>query len=175
MSRLPYPPGQEPLQALAACNERLLHHCATLARLASQLGDGAFDPQARSAVEQLSRFFDQALPLHHADQEQDLFPALLEAMAGSDAVCLQEIGDGLAQEHRELQRLWLRLRPALQDLASGRVGSLPAQELEGFIARCQACVAREDGELLPMAARLLLDGQLEQLAEAMRRRRSTPT
>ena len=175
MSRLPYEPGQEPLQAMADCNERLLQHCATLRRLAPYLGECGFDPQARTAVDQLSRFFDHALPLHHADQEQDLFPALLEAMAGSHAVCLHELGDGLAQEHRELQRLWLGLRPALQDLASGRVGSLPAQEVEGFIARCQACAAREDGELLPMAARLLLDGQLEQLAEGMRRRRSTPT
>lgn len=175
MSRLPPEPGQEPLQAMADCNERLLHHCATLRRLAPCLRECGFDPQARTAVDQLSRFFDQALPLHHADQEQDLFPALLEAMAGSDAVCLRELGAGLAQEHRELQRLWLRLRPALDDVASGRAGSLPAQEVEGFIARCQACVAREDGELLPMAARLLLDTQLEQLAEGMRRRRSTST
>jgi len=173
---IPEPPAgsEPPLQALAGCNQRLLRHCATLRRLALYLGECGFDADARAANGQLLRFFDHVLPLHHASQEKELFPALLESMAGSDAVCLRELGDGLAGQHRELWRLWLRLRPALLDLASGRAGALPVQEVEAFIGHCQACVALEDGELLPMAARLLSDGQLAQLDAAMHRRRTGP-
>jgi hypothetical protein len=167
--------SEPPLQALAACNQRLLRHCATLRRLGLYLGECGFDADARAANAGLLRFFDRTLPLHHADAQEGLVPALLESMAGSDAVCLRELGDGLASQHREFWRLWLRLRPALLDLASGRAGALPVQEVEAFLGHCQACVALEDGELLPMAARLLSDAQLAQLADAMHRRRAGPT
>lgn len=167
--------SEPPLQALAGCNQRLLRHCATLRRLALYLGECGFDVDARTANGQLLRFFDHVLPLHHTDAQQGLVPALTESMAGSDAVCLGELGERLAGQHRELWRLWLRLRPALLDLASGRAGSLPVQEVEAFIGHCQACVALEDGELLPMAARLLSDSQLAELGAAMHRRRAGPT
>ena len=171
----PSPSAEEPLQALAGCNQRLLRHCATLRRLVLYLGECGIDVQARGAIERLLHFFDQVLPLQHADLEQELVPALIESMAGSDAVCLHDMGDSLARGHRELRRLWLGLRPALQDVAAGRAESLPAQETEHFIAHCQSVVAHADGELLPMAQRLLLDGQLDQMAAGMRRRRSAPT
>lgn len=165
----------EPLQALAGCNARLLRHCATLRRLVLDLGECGFDAQAQTAIRRLFHFFDLDLLLHHADEEQDLFPALIESMAGSDAVCLHGMTEGIALEHRELQRLWLRLLPVLEDVATGRAGTLPVHEVEAFVERCEAAVAREDGELLPMAARLLTDGQLEQIGEGMRQRRSGPT
>lgn len=169
------PSSEEPLPALATSNQRLLRHCAELGRLAPVLGQGGADAQARATAAGLCRFFDHELPLHHADRMQDLFPALLEAMAGSDAVCLNGITQGLAAQHLELQRLWQRLRPALADAAAGRPAALPAPEVDQFAARCRECVEREDGELLPMAARLLADAQLEQIATAMRARRAVPT
>jgi hemerythrin-like domain-containing protein len=167
--------SQPPLDAMAGCNQRLLRHCAALRRLALYVGECGFDGEASAATGRLLRFFDSVLPQHHADQEEDLFPALIESMAGSDAVCLHEITDGIAQQHRELRRLWLQLRSALLDLASGRASALPVHEIEGFIGHCQAGVAREDGELLPMAARLLSDDQLAQIGAAMAQRRSRPT
>ena len=43
--------------------------------------------------------------------------------------------------------------------------------LEAFVALCQAHLEQEDGELLPMAERLLSDDALEEIAEAMQRGR----
>ena len=162
--------AEGPLDTMSGCNQRLLRHCATLRRLVLYLGECGCDGQAQGAIERLLFFFDRVAPQHHAAEEQELFPALIESMAGSDAVCLHEITAGLALEHRELQRLWLRLRPALQDVFVGRTDSLPVREVESFIERCQACVAREAGDLLPMASRLLTDDQLEAVAEGMRMR-----
>jgi hemerythrin-like domain-containing protein len=166
---------EEPLPVLAACNQRLLRHCADLRRLVLVLGERGFDAQARATAAGLFQFFDHELPRHHADEAQDLFPALLESMAGSDAACLHAITQGLGAQHLELQRLWRRLRPALDDAAAGRCAALPAREVETFVDHCRACVEREDGELLPMAARLLADAQLEQIATAMHARRAGPT
>jgi hypothetical protein len=167
--------SEPPLQSLAGCNQRLLRHFAALRRLALYVGECGFDVQARAATASLLHFFDHVLPLHHADQQLGLFPALVESMAGSDAACLRDITQAAAQQQHELWRLWLRLRPALLDLASGRAAALPVHDIEDFIAHGQAGVAREDGELLPMAQRLLADADLERLDAAMRQRRTRPT
>lgn len=167
---IPEPPAasEPPLEAMAACNQRLLRHCACLRRLAMEVRECGFDGPPRTAMLALFDFFDRILPLQHSAQEAALFPALIESMAGSDAVCLREITHGLAQQHRELGRLWQRLRPVLLELADGGAGALPVHEIEAFIAHCQAGVARENGELLPTAARLLSDGDLERIGAALR-------
>jgi hemerythrin-like domain-containing protein len=166
--------GAAPLEAMSACNERLLRHCATLRRLVLYLGECCCDAQAHAAIERLLHFFDTVLPRHHSDEQDELFPALIESMAGSDAVCLHDVTGGLVQDHRAVQRHWLRLRPAIKDVLGGRSQALPAHEVEALVERCLACVTREDGELLPMAARLLSDDQLQAIAAAMRERRSPP-
>lgn len=166
--------GSAPLEWLSACNRRLLQHCASLRRLGMYLSEVGLDAQARPAVAQLLHYCDEVLPMQHADEEQDLFPALIESMAGSDAVCIHETARSLSLEHSELRRRWDRLRPALADAALGAPAALPLEEIDSFIALCHAAVAREDGELLPMAARLLSDQQLGEMAAAMRRRRERP-
>jgi hemerythrin-like domain-containing protein len=171
----PPPAGEDPLQALAGANQRLLGHCATLRRLGLYLNECGFDTQASEALQQACRFFNDVLPRHHADEDIDLAPALLESMAGSDAVCLRDITDALAREHRALRQLWSALQPALDEVAAGRAQSLPVHEVETFVERCQACVAREESELLPMASRLLADGQIIAIGNGMRRRRQSPT
>ncbi len=174
---IPEPPvgSEPPLQALASANRRMLDHCAALRGLALHVGECGFDPEARAITGRLLRFFDHVLPQGHADRQVDLFPELIESMAGSDAVCLREITDGMAAQQHELWRLWLRLRPALLDLASGRSGALPTHAVDNLVDHCRNAAQREDSELLPMAARLLAGEQLERIGAAMRRRRSRPT
>jgi hypothetical protein len=148
---VPEPAGaEETLEAMASCNDRMLRHCASLRRLVLYLGECGCDAQARHAIDGLFHFFDHVLPRHHAAQEDELFPALLESMAGSDAVCIREITQRLADDHRDIQLRWLRLRPAVD-----RATALAAHDVEAFVERCSACAALETSELLPMAARLL--------------------
>jgi hypothetical protein len=171
----PAPGTEPPLDALAACNQRLLRHCATLRRLALYVGECGFDAEAAAATARLLRFFGQVLPRQHAAMEASLFPELIESMAGSDAVCLHDINNALSQQHKDLARMWAGLRPSLLDLEGGRATSLPVHEIEGFIAACKEAVAREDGELLPMAARLLSDAQLERIGAALAAQPPAPT
>ncbi|MDQ6881042.1 MAG: hemerythrin domain-containing protein [Pseudomonadota bacterium] len=171
----PLPGAEELLQAMADFNRRLLDHCADLRRLVPAPDERGFHAHARADMHQLSRFFAEELPRHHDDQDLDLLPALIESMAGSDAVCLREITDLLTREHRELRRQWLIIRPAIDGVCNGRTQALPVPEIEAFVERCEACVAREGSELLPMAARLLSDAQLAAIGESMHRRRLAPT
>jgi hemerythrin-like domain-containing protein len=162
---------EAPLEMLAACHARIEQQCATLQRLVPHVAGHGADAQARSAAAGVMRYFDTAAVQHHADEEADLFPALLEAMAGSDAVCLHELTVGLAAEHRELESRWRQVRGALAQVAAGAATSLDADAIDAFVGLYQRHIAREEGELLPMAARLLGDDALDRVGRAMRERR----
>lgn len=163
--------ADRPLAMMATCHERLGRQCATLRRLVPHLAGAGADAEAQEAARAVLRYFDRASPQHHQDEEEDLFPALLESMAGSDAVCIRELTKSLAADHRTLQAAWARLRDPLLAVAEGRSAGLPAAEVEAFVALNEAHGAREDAELLPMAERLLDDGALARIGEAMKRRR----
>ena len=168
----PPPVGFEaPLEMLSACHARIEQQCATLQRLVQHVAVHGTDAQARSAAAGVMHYFDTAAVDHHADEEMDLFPALIEAMAGSDAVCLRELTAGLATEHRELESRWRQVREALAQVAVAATTSLDADAIAAFVGIYQRHIAREEGELLPMAARLLDDDALDRVGRAMRERR----
>lgn len=162
---------EAPLEMLAACHGRIEQQCATLRRLVPHLAAHGADAQARTAAANVMRYFDTAAPHHHADEEQDLFPALLEAMAGSDAVCIRDLTGRLAGEHEELASAWARLRLQLAGIAEGGANDLARDLVEDFVRRHERHLALENAELLPLAARLLSDAQLDAIGRAMRARR----
>jgi hemerythrin-like domain-containing protein len=163
-----------PLEMLYACHQRIHRQCATLRRLVPHLVAYGSDAQAREAATQVLRYFDTAAVHHHADEEQDLFPALLESMAGSDAVCLREMIDGLMVQHRELDTHWCAVRHVLECVAAGDAATLDVDAVETLAKTYAAHIAREEDELLPMAARLLGDDALRRMGESMRTRRGLP-
>jgi hemerythrin-like domain-containing protein len=160
-----------PLAMLSACHGRVEQQCDTLRRLLAHLAAQGADRAAREAAAAVRRYFDTAAAHHHADEEQDLFPALLEAVAGSDAVCLRALTDGLRAEHRQLEARWQRLRVPLGTLAEGGEAALDAAQVQAFTQAYAGHIAREEAELLPLARRLLDDAQLDVLGRAMRQRR----
>lgn len=160
-----------PLAMLAECHRRVERQCATLARLVPHLAAHGSDAAAREASTAVLRYFDTAAPKHHADEEEDLFPALIESMAGSDAVCLRDIIGALHADHRELDRRWALLRRSLSAIASGEPATLRADDVQAFGDLYAQHIAREEGELLPMAERLLDEATLGRIGAAMRRRR----
>lgn len=160
-----------PLELLGACHGRVKAQCATLRRLVAHLARVGIDADAREVALKIQRYFDVAAVAHHADEEQDLFPALFESVAGSDATCIRDLTQSLAADHRELEVRWGRLREALDRVAAGEPAALDADEVEAFVALNERHVAREDAELLPMAARLLGDAELAAMGPSMRARR----
>lgn len=173
------PPGQvaaavgfdTPLAMLAECHRRVERQCATLARLVPHLSVHGSDAAAGEAAAAVLRYFDLAAPKHHADEEEDLFPALIESMAGSDAVCLREMIDALRADHRELDRRWAILRRSLTAIEAGEPAALWADDVQAFGDLYARHIAREERELLPMAKRLLDDAALERIGAAMQARR----
>lgn len=162
---------EAPLEMLAACHGRIERQCLTLERLAEHLPVHGCDEQARQAAVAVMRYFDTAAKDHHADEEEDLFPALLEAMAGSDAVCIRELTDTLRSEHRQLETLWQRLRRELLAISQDQPHGFDRTLAEAFTGAYRAHAHKEDTELLPMATRLLSEEQIDRVGAAMRQRR----
>jgi hemerythrin-like domain-containing protein len=157
---------------LSACHGRVEQQCATLRRLVPHLAAHGADADARTAAAAVLRYFDTSAQDHHADEEVDLFPALIDSMAGSDAVCLRELIGALTADHRQLEAAWQRVRGVLVRIAVGDDRAmLEAADVETLVGLYERHIAREEGELLPMAARLLGDDALERIGRAMRERR----
>lgn len=179
------PDAGDPLGLLDACHDRMRRQLDTLERLLGRQrqADGPLvDEDVRLAARAIRRYFDEAAPRHHRDEEQDLFPAIIESMAGSDAVCLHAIVARLTAEHESLEQAWRALRPGLAALADEADGAdagdgavaqarLDPEAAEGFLSACREHLALEDAELMPLAHRLLSDAQLAQISESMRARR----
>lgn len=160
-----------PLEMLAACHHRVQRQCTTLRRLVTHLETREVDEDARAAATAVMRYFDTSARDHHADEENDLFPALVESMAGSDATCIRELIDSLKADHRSIEARWRELRPLLARIAAGEAQVLRADDVQPLIASYERHIAREEDELLPMAARLLSDSALQDVGRAMRERR----
>ena len=162
---------EAPLEMLAACHGRIQTQCATLLRLRSHVAMFGADDAASSAIRSVTRYFDGAAHDHHEDEERDLFPALLESMAGSDAICIRQLVDSLTIDHRELERLWEILKAWLGRIEARDTASPETGEISLFVDLYDRHIAREQQELLPMAARLLGSPDLDRIGHSMRLRR----
>ena len=165
-------PGFEaPLEMLAACHGRIRDHCATLLRVRVHVTAHGADAAASGAAHSVVHYFDRGARDHHADEEQDLFPALIESMAGSDPVCIRELAESLTAEHRELDRLWGIVRTWLGAVAMGHASAPAPAEIDPFVELYERHAKREEAELFPMAERLLGTGALAAIGRSMRQRR----
>src|SRR5215208_3877598 len=155
---------------LSDLHARTLHHCAMLRQLAAHRAESGGNEQIRRDAESLLGYFNVDVPRYYSDEEEDLFPALLESMAGSDAVCLRDLTHAMTREHRGLEAMWGRLRTSVAAIAGAQQCLLDSGEVEAFVALNQSHIEREEAELLSMASRLLTDEALAQLWTSMRER-----
>lgn len=160
-----------PLEMLSACHGRVERQCQTLQRLVPHLAANGPDQAARDAAKSILLYFDTSAKHHHADEEEDLFPALLQAVPASGMAALRELIDALCAQHRELEQVWGRIRWKLEGIWLGIGPELGADEVAEMVDLYQRHIAREEDELLPLAARLLDDSQLDGVGRAMRLRR----
>ncbi len=152
-------PGfDNPVGLLRACHDKILLHCDLLERCLLQP-----DP---ATAKQVHRYFSKSAPLHHSDEEEDVFP-LLARTSTHTASLINKLG----REHAELRTLWEVLEPGLQQLPDNGFDSRFMDAANRFIRLNRAHVEQENRELLPAAAELLDEVATGALGEAMAARR----
>jgi hemerythrin-like domain-containing protein len=163
----PAPSFDDPLGMLFACHRRIEKQLDTLSRLQQHLPKHGSDKDAGIAARAILKYFDEAAPNHHADEEESLFPRLHAALPGpADAVIAP-----LLDDHALLANNWAALRPLLADIAAGRPVILPAAQVEAVRAAYASHIAREDTDLFPLARRVLDTEALAAMGREMADRR----
>ena len=156
---------ERPLELLYACHDRVRRFTALAGRLAAHVVDHGADEQARDAATQILRYFELSLPNHHADEEEDVFPALRElkdpAIVGAIAA--------LEAQHAVLDALWQEVGPWLKQIAQGEGAPAP-QGLARFVADYAAHTEREEREVFAAIERLPT-AVVDTIAQRMRARR----
>ena len=153
---------------LRACHDKVRQFTTLLLRLRDHLREHGADPSAREAATAIRRYFTLAAPLHHQDEDDDLYPALLKL---GDAQLASDIAT-LTAEHASLHALWLTVECWLAEVQVGQVPDVQASEIALFAQRYPAHAAAEETLVYPAADRLDLPTR-QALAQAMSRRRST--
>ena len=119
----------EPVSMLLACHGKVRRFCAQLDALPAHVAAHGMDEGACQAVTQIRRYFNQAAPLHHADEECDFFPLLLRyhPEAAADVALL-------TAEHETLHATWAALDTHLADLSAQRIQAVDAALIARFTA-----------------------------------------
>lgn len=123
----------EPVGMLLACHDKVRRFCRQLDILPAHVAAHGMNADTGRAVAQIRRYFNQAAPLHHADEECDFFPLLLR-------YCPEAAADlaALAAEHAALHTAWAELDAHLADLPEQG----PATANAALIARFTTLYAR---------------------------------
>lgn len=147
----------DPLEVLDACHDRVRRFSDLAIRIAERVRANGIDEDVRSAARSVTRYFDEAGPNHHRDEEDDLFPILREHDA--------ELVARLCADHRRLEALWQEVRARLEDftLEPGLAGE--------FAAAYRDHIASEEERLLPLARRVLDEAAIARLGASMAARR----
>ena len=161
---------EAPFAMLEACHERIQRTLDLLQRLRVHVAKHGPDEQARQAARDVLRYFDQAAPQHHLDEERHVLPAL-EASGDAAHVAL---ASRLRDDHRRMEAGWAVARSILSDLAEGRLTGLQAaqdQALDAFAVLHADHLAAEEQVAFPAATASLDTAALERMSRDMRARR----
>lgn len=164
----------QPLELWGACHGRVRRMIGLLQRLAEHLAKSGVDRDARTTATSIRRYFDEAAPHHHADEEVDLFPRLRERAGHLDAAHAQRLTEALAvleRDHAELADVWQSLRESLTQIEHGKPTQLDAPTVELFVGRYEAHMQIEESVVEPALKRLLRKSDLAAIGRSMAQRR----
>lgn len=156
---------ERPLELLYACHERVRRFTTLAGRLAAHVAEHGADAQARDAATQILRYFELSLPNHHADEEEDVFPAL----RGLNDAVLADAIVALEAQHEALDAMWQEIAPWLRRVTQGEPDSAPTV-LARFVTDYTEHVAREEREVFAAIERLPV-AVVDVIAQRMRARR----
>jgi len=142
-----------PLTNFSHCHEGIVSHLDSFGQLPALI-----EPmlRARQIAEDIVDFFRAAVYEHHAEEERELFPAVLSsAQPGEELERVKGMVHNLTREHREVEAAWARLEPQIKRLVKGKDADVDATEVELLVRKYKAHAKFEEDEFLPLAEAIL--------------------
>jgi hemerythrin-like domain-containing protein len=142
-----------PVQAFSSCHQGIVAQLSELDRLPALAAAAALAQRIAKAAD---AFFSEVVLAHHAEEEQELFPAVLaSAQAGAERERVKGIVERLTREHRHIESAWREIAPAVHQLAKGHEAALDATRIGAFVAEYRMHADHEEREFLPLASQIL--------------------
>jgi len=147
------PESKSPIDDFSSCHVGILAQLDDLQRLPALLDAAS---QARQGAAAALRFFRDVVHEHHAQEESELFPAVLKsASVGEERDKVAAIVKRLTGEHRQIEAAWSKLEPGLKSAAKGQDSALDAVAVHALVQSYQAHARYEEQEFLPLSQQIL--------------------
>ena len=174
MTALPAAVADLPLDEFSNCHGGILQKLDALDTLPALLAPAA---EARRIASESLEFFDSVVYEHHAEEERELFPAVLSsATRGEEHDRVQALVTQLTREHRDVEAAWERLKPHLKAIAKGHDTQLDADALAALVAHYKGHARFEEASFLPLSKTILgrNSDHMAALGVSMHMRRALP-
>lgn len=174
--RLPAKGFDTPLSLWRASHERGQRVALLLQRLAEHWRINGPGDAASTTARDVRRFFEEATPRHHEDEDVDLFPRVLRHLdqaAGSDGKSIAEALDRLHRDHEVLDAQWREAREALDHCMVQPPRADEPIVINRFVDSYIAHHGTEDELILPIAQLALPATEFIAIGESMAARRAT--
>lgn len=162
-----------PVEILTLCHEKVRRFALLTEKLRMHIAQHGADDAAAEAAQKVLRYFNIAAPLHHEDEDMDVYPALLalgeDTFHGNQKKVLAAAIHRLQDEHSELVSLWADARQWLEQIEQKKAAS-PPDTLKLFVHAYPQHATREEAEIYPFIA-LLEPHTLQEIGTRMAQRR----
>lgn len=165
---------ESPIDEFSQCHTGILSHLNALAELPALLDPAT---RARQIAQDTLTFFRQVVYEHHAEEERELFPAVLaSAQPGDERAYVQNIVDRLTLEHRQVEHAWELVEPELKHVAKGQDSGLGPLSVSMLVATYRAHAQYEEQVFLPLSQTILArnSNHLAALGLSMHLRHAVP-
>ncbi len=165
-----------PFEVLDECHRQIMAGLDRMDELLVHLDRQGIDGRARELARDIFMFFNQTARLHHQDEEQHIFPALL--VSSDDELVRQVLR--LQQDHCWIEEDWRELAPQFEAIAAGYNWYNPEQlalAIPTFKALYHDHIALEESMVYPEARARMAAGDLHGMGRemALRRRQVSPS
>jgi hemerythrin-like domain-containing protein len=145
--------SSSPVDDFSQCHAGILGQLNALDTLPALLGPAA---RARKVAADVLGFFRDAVFEHHAEEEAELFPAVLaSATAGAERDQVQALVTRLTGEHRRIEAGWTRLEPRLKAVSKGHEADLDGAEVSALVQQYREHARFEEEVFLPLSQAVL--------------------
>lgn len=163
----------DPLEMLTLCHEKVRRFARLTDKIAAHVIAHGADDAASQAAQKVLRYFNIAAPLHHDDEDLDVYPALLalnhKDLDAEHKSALDRSIRQLQAQHFELEKLWSEVRQWLERIEQKEFIATP-ENLNRFAQAYVEHADREEAEIYPAIA-LLDQAKLRAIGVRMAQRR----
>ena len=161
----------QPVEMWLACHERVQRFAVLLSRLAEHMREQGADDDAQVTAVSIRRYFNEAAPRHHEDEELDMFPRLRERLGTESDRTVLDVLDQVEADHLEMARLWKKLDEVLAAISRGEPATLEQPLIDRFATMYRHHIDAEERVVLPALKRVLNANDWQAVGRAMAERR----